>query len=123
MEEMKLGPVELRFAELIWENAPISSGALVKLCAQELEWKKSTTYTVLKKLCDKGLFRNDGGTVTALLSRQEFQALQSRQFVDGTFSGSLPAFLAAFVQSGSLSQKDIREIRALIADYEKEAGL
>ena len=111
MEERKLGPVELRFAELIWENAPISSGELVKLCARELEWKKSTTYTVLQ---------NQGGTVTVLVSRQDYQARQSKQFVADTFSGSLPAFLAAFAQGAPLSQKDIADIRALIDRFEQE---
>ena len=120
MEERKLGPVELRFAELIWENAPISSGELVKLCARELEWKKSTTYTVLKKLCEQGLFQNQGGTVTVLVSRQDYQARQSKQFVADTFSGSLPAFLAALAQGAPLSQKDIAEIRALIDRFEQE---
>ena len=120
MEERKLGPVELRFAELIWENAPSSSGELVKLCARELEWKKSTTYTVLKKLCEQGLFQNQGGTVTVLVSRQDYQARQSKQFVADTFSGSLPAFLAAFAQGAPLSQKDIADIRALIDRFEQE---
>lgn len=120
MEERKLGPVELRFAELIWENAPISSGELVKLCARELEWKKSTTYTVLKKLCEQGLFQNQGGTVTVLVSRQDYQARQSKQFVADTFSGSLPAFLATFAQGAPLSQKDIADIRALIDRFEQE---
>lgn len=120
MEERKLGPVELRFAELIWKNAPISSGELVKLCARELEWKKSTTYTVLKKLCEQGLFQNQGGTVTVLVSRQDYQARQSKQFVADTFSGSLPAFLAAFAQGAPLSQKDIADIRALIDRFEQE---
>ena len=120
MEERKLGPVELRFAELIWENAPISSGELVKLCARELEWKKSTTYTVLKKLCEQGLFQNQGGTVTVLVSRQDYQARQSKQFVADTFSGSLPAFLAAFAQGAPLSPKDIADIRALIDRFEQE---
>ncbi len=120
MEERKLGPVELRFAELIWENAPISSGELVKLCARELEWKKSTTYTVLKKLCEQGLFQNQGGTVTVLVSRQDYQSRQSKQFVADTFSGSLPAFLAAFAQGAPLSQKDIADIRALIDRFEQE---
>ena len=105
MEERKLGPVELRFAELIWENAPISSGELVKLCARELEWKKSTTYTVLKKLCEQGLFQNQGGTVTVLVSRQDYQARQSKQFVADTFSGSLPAFLAAFAREHRCRKK------------------
>ncbi len=120
MEERKLGPVELRFAELIWENAPISSGELVKLCARELEWKKSTTYTVLKKLCEQGLFQNQGGTVTVLVSRQDYQARQSKQFVADTFSGSLPAFLAAFAQGSPLAQKYIAVIRALIDRFEQE---
>ena len=120
MEQRKLRPVELRFAELIWENAPISSGELVKLCARELEWKKSTTYTVLKKLCEQGLFQNQGGTVTVLVSRQDYQARQSKQFVADTFSGSLPAFLAAFAQGAPLSQKDIADIRALIDRFEQE---
>lgn len=120
MEERKLGPVELRFAELIWENAPISSGELVKLCARELEWKKSTTYTVLKKLREQGLFQNQGGTITVLVSRQDYQTRQSKQFVADTFSGSLPAFLAAFAQGAPLSQKDIADIRALIDRFEQE---
>lgn len=120
MDERKLGSVELRFAELIWENAPISSGELVKLCARELEWKKSTTYTVLKKLCEQGLFQNQGGTVTVLVSRQDYQARQSKQFVADTFSGSLPAFLAAFAQGAPLSQKDIADIRAMIDRFEQE---
>ena len=120
MDELKLGPVEAQFAQLIWDHAPISSGELVKLCARELEWKKSTTYTVLKKLCDKGLFRNDGGTVTVVKTKQAVQAIQSHQFVEETFSGSLPAFLAAFAQGCPLSTKDIREIRAMIDAYEKE---
>ena len=122
MDELKLGPVEARFAQLIWDHAPISSGELVKLCARELEWKKSTTYTVLKKLCDKGIFRNDGGTVTVVKTKQEIQAIQTHQFVEDTFSGSLPAFLAAFAQGGPLSPKDIRDIRAMIDAYEKGDG-
>ena len=120
MEERKLGPVELRFAELIWDNAPIPSGELVKLCARELEWKKSTTYTVLKKLCEKGLFENDGGTVVVRMDRQQYLSAQSRQFVDDSFSGSLPAFLAAFAQGGQLSEQDISEMRRLIENYGKE---
>ena len=114
MEERKLGPVELRFAELIWENAPISSGELVKLCARELEWKKSTTYTVLKKLCEQGLFQNQRGTVTVLVSRQDYQARQSKQFVADTFSGSLPAFLTAFTTRKKLSKDDLDQLQRLI---------
>lgn len=114
MENRKLGLVETRFAELIWKNAPIASGELVKLCLAELEWKKSTTYTVLKKLCEQGIFQNDGGMVTALISREDFYALQSEKFVEENFHGSLPAFLAAFTARKQLSEKELTEIRAMI---------
>ena len=112
-----MGFVEQKFAELIWQNEPISSGELVKLCLKELEWKKSTTYTVLKKLCEKGIFQNDNGTVTSLISKDEFFALQSKNFVDETFEGSLPAFIAAFTKKQTLTKKEIAEIRAMIDSY------
>ena len=118
----KLGIVETRFAEIIWQHEPLSSGELVKLCAQELNWKKSTTYTVLKKLCDRGLFQNQGGTVTALISRQDFYARQSRRFVDESFDGSLPAFLAAFASGGKLTARDLEDIRRLLAEFDKEGS-
>ena len=114
MEEGKLGAIETRFAELIWANAPLSSGELVKLCREELDWKKSTTYTVLKKLCGRGLFRNDGGTVTAVVSKEEFHAMQSERFVEETFDGSLPAFLAAFTRRKKLSEEEIAQLERLI---------
>lgn len=114
MEYRKLGVIETRFAELIWSHAPISSGALVRLCQQELEWKKSTTYTVLKKLCEQGLFQNEGGMVTAIVSREEFYAVESEKFVEETFQGSLPAFLAAFTARKTLSEKEIAQIRHMI---------
>lgn len=114
MDHRKLGAVELHFAELIWENAPISSGELVKLCAEKLEWKKSTTYTVLKKLCGQGLFENRDGIVSVLLSRQDYAAAQSEKFVEENFEGSLPAFLAAFTARKSLSETEIAEIRNMI---------
>ena len=117
MEYRKLGAIESRFAELIWSHAPISSGELVKLCLQELEWKKSTTYTVLKKLCEQGLFHNEGGAVTALVSREEFYALQSEKFVEEAFSGSLPAFIAAFTKRKTLSEAEITQIRRMIDEY------
>ena len=117
MDNYRLGVVEQKFASLIWENEPISSGELVKLCLKELEWKKSTTYTVLKKLCDKGIFRNENGSVTSVISQEKFFALQSKSFVDETFEGSLPAFIAAFTKNQTLSKKDIAEIRAMIDAY------
>lgn len=96
MAEYRIGEVEMRFASLIWENEPIQSGELAKLSEKELIWKKSTTYTILKRLCDKGIFQNDRGTVTSLLSYQDFQGKQSKQFVEETFEGSLSGFVAAF---------------------------
>ena len=118
MEDYRLGVVENRFAELIWTHEPLTSGELVKLCAKELEWKKSTTYTVLKKLCDRGIFQNQDGLVTSVLSQKEFQSRQSRRFVEDTFSGSLPAFIAAFAEGGELSDQELLEIRRMIDSYE-----
>lgn len=117
MEDYRLGVVETRFAELIWSHEPLTSGELVKLCAKELEWKKSTTYTVLKKLCDRGIFQNQDGLVTSVLSQKEFQSRQSRRFVEDTFSGSLPAFIAAFAEGGELSDRELLEIRRMIDSY------
>lgn len=114
MENMKLGVVESRFADLIWMNEPIASGELVKLCRQELEWKKSTTYTVLKKLCDKGIFQNVEGLVSSRITKGDFYAMRSEQFVEETFQGSLPAFIAAFTQRKQLTEEEINEIRRMI---------
>ena len=116
MDDMKLGAIETRFAELIWANEPLSSGELVRLCREALDWKKSTTYTVLKKLCGRGLFRNEGGTVTAAVSREAFQAMQSERFVEETFDGSLPAFLAAFTSRKKLSEEEIAQLERLIRE-------
>ncbi len=118
MEDAKLGVVESRFADIIWQKEPLTSGELVKLCSKELGWKKSTTYTVLKKLCERGIFQNKEGMVTSLISRQAFHAAQSRKFVEDTFGGSLPAFLAAFVSQRELSSKEIQEIRDMIDSYD-----
>ena len=113
----KLGAVESRFAEIIWRNEPLSSGELVQLCQQELNWKQPTTYTVLRKLCDRGLFQNEGSMVTSRISREEFHALQSEQFVEETFEGFLPAFIAAFTTRKTLSAEEIAQIRQMIDRY------
>lgn len=123
MDSTKLGAVEARFADIVWDNAPLGSGELVKLCAEHLEWKKSTTYTVLKKLCDRGLFQNKDGIVTARISRQDFQALQSRRFVEETFGGSLPAFIAAFASREEISPRDLADIRKMLDEFGKEGSL
>ena len=112
--DLKLYDAEYRFACIVWEKEPIPSGELAKLCAQRLGWKRTTAYTVLKKLCDRGLFRNDGGTVTAAVSREEFHARQSERFVEETFDGSLPAFLAAFTSRKKLTREEIRQLQKLI---------
>ena len=114
MAEIQLGAVEARFADIIWEREPVTSGELIKLAAEKLTWKRTTTHTVLHRLCEKGLFQNNGGTVTSLLSRQEFYARHSKKYVDETFAGSLPAFLAAFTREKKLTAEEIAEIRALI---------
>ena len=114
MADLRLGPVESRFAELIWDGEPISSTELVHLAERELEWKKSTTYTVFKRLCEKGIFQNEGGVVTSRLSREEYAARQSEQFVEETFSGSLPAFLTAFTRRKKLTEEEIDQLQRLI---------
>ena len=114
MSELRMGAIESRFADIIWQNEPIASPELVKLAAKELDWKKSTTYTVLKRLCERGIFQNNDGTVTSLISKQDFYAVQSEKFVEETFSGSLPAFLAAFTTRKKLSDAEINELQELI---------
>lgn len=114
MAEYTLGLMEMRFADLIWEREPLSSGQLVKLCEQQLSWKKSTTYTILRRLCKRGIFQNKDGAVTSLLSKQEFSALQSEEFVEETFDGSLPQFLTAFTTRKKLSDQEIDALQQLI---------
>ena len=114
MNETRLGAMEARFAQLIWDHAPIPSGQLVKLCQAELNWKKSTTYTMLQRLCRRGLFQNVDSVVTPLMTREEYQALQSRQFVDETFQGSLPAFLTAFTTRKKLTDQEVAALQRLI---------
>ena len=119
MEELRLGFVESKFADIIWAHAPLSSRDLVTLAKEELSWTKSTTYTVLRRLCERGLFRNEGGTVSSVIGREEFYAMQSERFVEETFSGSLPGFLAAFTRRRSLSRAEIDEIRRMIDTFEE----
>ena len=114
MGEYKLGEMESIFADIIWQQEPLSSRKLSELAEQRLNWKRTTTYTVLKRLCDRGLFQNSGGQVTSLVSREEFYARQSEQFVDSAFHGSLPAFLAAFSSRKKLSDSEIQELQKLI---------
>ena len=119
MDEMKLGVVESQFAQIVWDNEPLSSGELVKLCEKLLQWKKSTTYTVLKKLCERGFFVNDNGTVTSLISREEYDSLRSEKFVEDAFEGSLPAFIAAFTKHQEISDSEIDALQQMIDRYRK----
>lgn len=118
MAEIQLGVIEARYADMIWEHEPVSSSELVKLTEEAFHWKRTTAHNVLRRLCDKGLFRNDNGTVTSLISREEFYAMQSRQFVEDTFEGSLPAFLAAFTKDRSLTAEEAAKIRKMIDEAE-----
>ncbi len=120
MREYKLAKLEARFADLIWEREPIASPELVKLCEKEFAWKKSTTYTVLRKLCDRGIFQNENATVTSLITREGFYGHKSREFVEDSFDGSIPRFLTAFMGGKKLSPKQAAEIKKLIDDFTEE---
>lgn len=120
MEEYSLGTIEGRFADIIWEKEPISMNELIKICEQEFGWKRTTTYTVLKRLRQKGIFQNDRGTVTSLLSKQDFYARQSEQYVENSFGGSLPSFLAAFTRRKKLSKTDIENLKKIIESCDEK---
>ncbi len=118
MPQIQLGVIESRFAEMIWEREPITTSELVKLAEREFQWKRTTTHTVIKRLCDKGLFVNEKGTVTSLISRDRFATMQSQQFVEDSFAGSLPAFVTAFTRGTQLSRGEIEELRRMIDEVE-----
>jgi predicted transcriptional regulator len=117
MADYRLAEAESRFADLIWKHAPLHSPKLVELAEKEMNWKKSTTYTVLKKLCDRGIFKNEYALVTALITRDEFYAGQSVKYVDDTYGGSLPKFITSFVSGRKLTDKQADEIQRLIDEY------
>ena len=119
MNDYQMGAVESKFADIIWENEPVSSTELVKRSEEMFKWKKSTTYTVLKRLCEKGIFQNNKGTVTSLVSKQEFYSVQSDKFVEETFNGSLPAFLAAFTARKNLTPDEVAQLRRMVEEYEE----
>lgn len=116
MSEIQLGVIEARYADMIWEHEPVTSSELVKMTAVAFNWKRTTAHNVLRRLIEKGLFRNENGTVTSVISRQEFYSLHSRKYVEDTFNGSLPAFIAAFTRGQALSPEDAEEIRKMIRD-------
>ncbi len=120
MSDLRLGEIESRFADIIWEKEPISSTELSRESEKRLGWKKSTSFTVLKRLCEKGIFKNEKGNVTSLISKEELNSMQSEKFVEETFGGSLPKFIAAFTKRKSLSENEIEELRKLVNEFEEK---
>lgn len=119
MADLQMGALESRFADIIWSNEPLTSSELARRSEAALGWKKTTSFTVLKRLCDKGIFQNIKGSVTSLLSREEYYAKQSQKFVEETFQGSLPAFLAAFTSGKALTKEEVAQLRRMVAEYEE----
>ncbi len=119
MEQHKLGEMEEKFANLIWDNEPIGSRTLTELCNKEFKWKRTTTYTMLKRLCARNIFQNNNAIVTSLISKSDFKALQGEHFIAEVYNGSLPQFLTAFTRRKKLSKKEINEIQNLIDTYKE----
>ena len=119
MKEVQLGVIEARYADMIWEHEPVTSSELVKMTAVAFNWKRTTAHNVLRRLIDKGLFQNENGTVTSVISREEFYSLQSRKYVEETFEGSLPAFIAAFTKNASLTSEEASEIFRMIREAQE----
>ena len=120
MSNFTLTPTETKFAELIWSNEPLTSAKLIELSADEMNWKKSTTFTVLKKLCEKGIFKNENSVVSSILDREQYYSAHSRRYVEDAFDGSLPKFLAAFTHESKLSESQLEELRQLIEAHKED---
>ena len=118
--EIQLGVIEARYADMIWEHEPVTSSELIKMTAVEFNWKRTTAHNVLRRLIDKGLFQNENGLVTAVIFREEFYARQSMQYVEDTFAGSLPAFIAAFTQNAKQTAEEAEVIRKMIDRAEEK---
>ena len=119
METPKIFESEYRFCEILWENEPVTSSELVRLCNERLEWKKSTTYTVIRRLSERGVLKSEGAVVTSLVSREEVQSAESAEGVERTLSGSLPSFIAAFTRKKHLSRQEVDEIQKIIDAYKE----
>lgn len=122
METPKIFESEYRFCLILWENEPVDSTRLVKLCNAQLGWSKSTTYTVIRRLAERGVVKNENAVVTALISKEEAQNSRIREMVEETFEGSVPAFIAAFSRSKKLTHKEVEQLRALIDSYQEDEG-
>lgn len=123
MEVPKIFESEYRFCLILWEHEPVTTTQLVQLCRERLEWKRTTTYTVVKRLCERGVLKNDGGVVTSLVSKEQAQAAELDELVEKKFEGSIPAFVAAFGRRQKLSQEDVDQMQQLIDRYRKEGPL
>ncbi len=121
MDTPKIFDSELKFCEILWQHEPVKSSELVRLCADELGWKKSTTYTVIKRLTERGVVHTENAVVTAKVGREAVQQAESRAFVDKNFHGSLPGFLAAFVGGKGLTAAEADELRRMIDQFEEES--
>ena len=119
MEVPKIFESEYRFCEILWEHEPVTSSELVRLCNEALEWKKSTTYTVIRRLSERGVLKSEGAVVTSLISREGVQSAESAEVVERTFSGSLPSFIAAFARKKNLSKQEVDEIQKIIDTYKE----
>lgn len=119
MEKFKLYDAEYKFASVIWDNEPINSTDLVRLCSEKLGWKKSTTYTVLKKLCDRGILQNQDAVVIARVKREDVQKYESNNLVEKSFDGSLPKFLTAFLDERKITQQEAEELKQIIEEATK----
>ena len=122
MADFNLGEQETRFANIIWDNAPLKSTELVRLAAEVMQWKKSTTYTMLRRLCERGIFKNENATVAVVLTRDQFYSGQSRKYVEDTFGGSLPRFITSFIGGKGLSDKQADELMRLIDEHKEGRG-
>ncbi len=119
MKRFELGAIQERFADIVWDHEPVSSGDLAKICEKELNWKRPTTYTVLRKLCEKGLLQNRDGIVFSLVSREEFYSAKSEQIIEDSYRGSLPAFIASFISRKKISPEEADEIQEMINAFKK----
>lgn len=119
MEHHHLSDSEYRFLQVVWASEPVGSGQLVELCREKLGWKKSTTYTVLKKLCEKGVLQNQDSTVSARVPREAVDHHTAEDFVDRTFGGSLPGFLTAFMGGRKLTDREAEDLKRLIDQYKE----
>ena len=120
MKDFELGAIQERFADIVWAYEPIASGELAKICEKELSWKRPTTYTVLRKLCEKGLLQNENGVVSSRISREDYYASKSEEIIEDSYRGSLPAFIAAFISRKELSAQEADEIQKMIDTFRKE---